>query len=94
MNTTILNTTDSYNPIKATVSLIGTSISLILFTIILTFMPILIIKMRKELSAHLLINLTSSVIGVIVSYSFVMQILIGWNGTGKCIRHTVTKIPL
>lgn len=71
------------SPIQAQITLLGLIISFLLNLFSLSFLPLLVFRLRRKLSVHFLINLISTILAVIISLTYSLQLLAGWNGQGK-----------
>lgn len=72
--------------IEFTVVLIGITFTVIVHTISLLFLPCLIIRMRKKLSIHFLINIVVAALAALISFPYSIQLLYGWNGISKLLQ--------
>lgn len=75
-------------------TLFGVTITMALIVISLMFLPLFIYRMKKKLSIHFLINLTSAVIGIIISIPWNVQMLVDWNGESRWLSVTVAMCQI
>lgn len=74
---------DHPSALVAKATLIGMTFTVVIHIVSLTYLPLLIFRMRNKLSIHFLINLSSSTIGAILSFPYSIHIIAEWNDISK-----------